>query len=165
MQRRRTSRRARPRISRARKHDEPRAEFVRRSLENLCDVTEPIGTNTDLTHSPRYKPFSALVRVAARDPLRTHEGSGTIAARRYDHSDLNRGRRKKNMDSPCGGTDEEREFPLSFVPFFLSVRNVWTALGDTSLTSSRAYPTTTTTTTTTTYAAASIIPPRDIAPP
>lgn len=40
-----------------------------------------IGTNTDLTHSPRYKPFSTLV-FAVWDPLRAHERDGTIA-RRY----------------------------------------------------------------------------------
>lgn len=45
--------------------------FVQRDLRT-ADVPEPIGTNTDLTHSPRYKPFSALV-FAVWDPLRTHE--------------------------------------------------------------------------------------------
>lgn len=80
-----------------------------------------IGTNTDLTHSPRYKPFSTLV-FAVWDPLRAHERDGTIA-RRYDHSDLNRDRKKNiYMDPPCSITER---VPLSFI-FFLSAPNAST---------------------------------------
>lgn len=34
----------------------------------------PIATNTDLTHSPRYKPFSTLVH-AVWEPIRAHAGT------------------------------------------------------------------------------------------
>lgn len=58
----------------------------------------------------------ACIRVES--PARTHEEVGTTARRYDDHSDLNRD--KKNMDSPCSGTERATFRSLSYSSFLLA---------------------------------------------
>jgi len=91
--------------------------YFDRSENRWCP--KPIGTNTDLTHSPRYKPFSTLV-FTVWDPLRTHERDRAIA-RWHDHSDLNR---DKKIWIPLAAARSATFRSLSY--FFLSIRDAWT---------------------------------------